>query len=137
TSPVTSPNNSQGDAIEQFVAADFSQRQAMLGQWPGSAESLDTLDELIDNDELYQGNGGQTYLLNADDELFTYPDRDLTDEWPSDLAQVTLTNALRSALVFGQAKVKLDSDDPAQRLQAVSILADNIEQIDPAIVSAA
>ncbi|MGP5103310.1 urea ABC transporter permease subunit UrtB [Psychrobacter celer] len=137
TSPVTSPINSQGDAIEQFVAADFSQRQAMLGQWPGSAESLDTLVELIDNDELYQGNGGQTYLLNADDELFTYPDRDLTDEWPSDLAQVTLTNALRSALVFGQAKVKLDSDDPAQRLQAVSILADNIEQIDPAIVSAA
>lgn len=137
TSPVTSPINSQGDAIEKFVAADFSQRQAMLGQWPGSAESLDTLVELIDNDELYQGNGGQTYLLNADDELFTYPDRDLTDEWPSDLAQVTLTNALRSALVFGQAKVKLDSDDPAQRLQAVSILADNIEQIDPAIVSAA
>ena len=65
TSPVASPINNQGDAIEQFVAADFSQRQAMLGQWPDTAESLDTLVELIDNDELYQGNGGQTYLLNA------------------------------------------------------------------------
>jgi urea transport system permease protein len=127
----------KGDAIEQFVAADFGKRQTMLNQWPASVESLDTLVELIKNDELYQGNGGQTYLLSADDELFTYPAKQLTTEWPSDLAQVTLTNALRSALVFGQAKVKLESNDPAQRLQAVAILADNIEQVDPAIISTA
>ncbi|ERL54397.1 urea ABC transporter permease subunit UrtB [Psychrobacter aquaticus] len=125
------------DAIEQFVAADFTKRQTMLNQWPGSVESLDTLVELIKNDELYQGNGGQTYLLNNEDELFTYPAKQLTTEWPSDLAQVTLTNALRSALVFGQAKVKLESNDPTQRMQAVAILADNIEQLDPALISAA
>jgi len=128
---------SKGDAIEQFVAADFTKRQTMLNQWPGSVESLDTLVELIKNDELYQGNGGQTYLLNSEDELFTYPAKQLTTEWPSDLAQVTLTNALRSALVFGQAKVKLASNDPTQRMQAVAILADNIEQLDPALISAA
>mgnify|MGYP003632217317 CR=1 FL=1 len=128
---------SKGDAIEQFVAADFGKRQTMLNQWPGSVESLDTLVELIKNDELYQGNGGQTYLLNSEDELFTYPAKQLTTEWPSDLAQVTLTNALRSALVFGQAKVKLESDDPKQRMQAVAILTDNIEQLDPALISAA
>ncbi|MGP5201743.1 urea ABC transporter permease subunit UrtB [Psychrobacter aquimaris] len=128
---------SKEDAIEQFVAADFTKRQTMLNQWPGSVESLDTLVELIKNDELYQGNGGQTYLLNSEDELFTYPAKQLTTEWPSDLAQVTLTNALRSALVFGQAKVKLESNDPMQRMQAVAILADNIEQLDPALISAA
>ncbi|MGP5177831.1 urea ABC transporter permease subunit UrtB [Psychrobacter aquimaris] len=128
---------SKEDAIEQFVAADFTKRQTMLNQWPGSVESLDTLVELIKNDELYQGNGGQTYLLNSEDELFTYPAKQLTTEWPSDLAQVTLTNALRSALVFGQAKVKLASNDPTQRMQAVAILADNIEQLDPALISAA
>lgn len=128
---------SKGDAIEQFVAADFTKRQTMLNQWPGSVESLDTLVELIKNDELYQGNGGQTYLLNSEDELFTYPAKQLTTEWPSDLAQVTLTNTLRSALVFGQAKVKLESDDPTQRVQAVAILADNIEQLDPVLISTA
>ena len=65
---LTTPANltvSKGDAIEQFVAADFTMRQTMLNQWPGSVESLDTLVELIKNDELYQGNGGQTYLLNS------------------------------------------------------------------------
>jgi urea transport system permease protein len=128
---------SKGDAIEQFVAADFTKRQTMLNHWPGSVESLDTLVELIKNDELYQGNGGQTYLLNSEDELFTYPAKQLTTEWPSDLAQVTLTNTLRAALVFGQAKVKLESNDPTQRMQAVAILADNIEQLDPALISTA
>ena len=130
----TATSTSSGDAIQQFVAGDFSKRQAMLSDWPGSVESLDSLVEFIANDELYQGNGGQTYLLNADDQLFTYPDKKETDDWPSDLSQITLTNALRSALIFGQAKVKLASDKPAQRLQAVEILADNIDQVDPAII---
>ncbi|MGE6360143.1 urea ABC transporter permease subunit UrtB [Psychrobacter glacincola] len=137
---LTTPANltiNKGDDIEKFVAADFTKRQTMLNQWPGSVESLDTLVELIKNDELYQGNGGQTYLLNSEDELFTYPAKQLTTEWPNDLAQVTLTNALRSALVFGQAKVKLESNDPTQRMQAVAILADNIEQLDPALISTA
>ncbi len=138
--PLTTPANlaiNKRDAIEKFVAADFSERQTMLNQWPGSVESLDTLVELIKNDELYQGNGGQTYLLNSEDELFTYPAKQLTTEWPSDLAQVTLTNALRSALVFGQAKVRLESNDPTQRIQAVTILSDNMEQLDPTLISAA
>ena len=130
----TATSTSSGDAIQQFVAGDFSKRQAMLSDWPGSVESLDSLVEFIANDELYQGNGGQAYLLNADDQLFTYPDKKETDDWPSDLSQITLTNALRSALIFGQAKVKLASDKPAQRLQAVEILADNIDQVDPAII---
>jgi urea transport system permease protein len=137
---LTTPANltvSKGDAIEQFVATDFTMRQTMLNQWPGSVESLDTLVELIKNDELYQGNGGQTYLLNSEDELFTYPAKQLTTEWPSDLAQVTLTNTLHSALVFGQTKVKLESNDPTQRVQAVAILADNIEQLDPVLISTA
>ena len=136
TKAVTKTSGSN-DAIVQFVAGDFSQRQAMLSQWPGSVESLDSLVEYIANDELYQGNGGQAYLLNAEDQLFTYPAKQVTSDWPSDLSQVTLTNALRSALVFGQAKVKLASDKPAQRLQAVEILADNIDQIDPSIITTA
>jgi urea transport system permease protein len=137
TSKISTATTSSGDAIQQFVAGDFSKRQAMLSDWPGSVESLDSLVEFIANDELYQGNGGQTYLLNKDDHLFTYPDKKETDDWPSDLSQITLTNALRSALIFGQAKVKLASDKPAQRLQAVEILADNIDQVDPAIITIA
>lgn len=125
------------DAIQQFVTADFAQRQAMLNQWPGSVESLDTLVELISSDQLYQGNNGQTYLLNSEDQLFTYPDKVETNDWPSDLSQVTLTNALRSALIFGQAKVKLASEDSSQRLQAVEILSNNIDQLDPALISTA
>ena len=137
TTPTQASTAASGDAIQQFVAGDFSKRQAMLSNWPGSIESLDSFVELIANDELYQGNGGQTYLLNAEDQLFTYPDKKETADWPSDLSQITLTNALRSALIFGQAKVKLESDKPAQRLQAVDILADNIDQVDPAIITAA
>nr|WP_227680751.1 urea ABC transporter permease subunit UrtB [Psychrobacter proteolyticus] len=133
----TAATTSSGDAIQQFVAGDFSKRQAMLSDWPGSVESLDSLVEFIANDELYQGNSGQTYLLNKEDQLFTYPDKKETDDWPSDLSQITLTNALRSALIFGQAKVKLASDKPAQRLQAVDILANNIDQVDPAIITTA
>ncbi|WP_406947675.1 urea ABC transporter permease subunit UrtB [Psychrobacter fozii] len=133
----TATSTSSGDAIQQFVAGDFSKRQTMLSDWPGSVESLDSLVEFIANDELYQGNDGQTYLLNKDDQLFTYPDKKETANWPSDLSQITLTNALRSALIFGQAKVKLASDKPAQRLQAVDILANNIDQVDPAIITAA
>ena len=137
TSNISTATTSSGDAIQQFVAGDFSKRQAMLSDWPGSVESLDSLVEFIANDELYQGNGGQTYLLNKEDQLFTYPDKKGTNDWPSDLSQITLTNALRSALIFGQAKVKLASDKPAQRLQAVEILADNIDQVDPAIITTA
>jgi len=137
TSDTSTATTSSGDAIQQFVAGDFSKRQAMLSDWPGSVESLDSLVEFIANDELYQGNGGQTYLLNKEDQLFTYPDKKETDDWPSDLSQITLTNALRSALIFGQAKVKLASNKPAQRLQAVEILADNIDQVDPAIITSA
>ena len=125
------------DPIQQFVAGDFSKRQTMLNHWPGSVESLDTLVELISSDQLYQGNNGQTYLLNAEDQLFTYPDKKETADWPSDLSQVTLTSTLRSALIFGQAKVKLASEDPAQRLKAVDILSDNIDQVDPTLISAA
>ena len=79
----------------------------------------------------------KAYLLNADDQLFTYPDKKEISDWPSDLSQVTLTNALRSALIFGQAKVKLASDKPAQRLQAVEILANNIDQVVPVIITTA
>lgn len=138
SAPTSLPSTAaSGDTIEQFVAGDFGQRQAMLSHWPGSVESLDNLVAFIENDELYQGNGDQTYLLNADDQLLTYPDKKETADWPSDLAPITLTNALRSALIFGRAKVKLESDTPAQRLQAVAILADNIDQVDPAIITAA
>jgi len=137
TSNISTATTGSGDAIQQFVAGDFSKRQAMLSDWPESIESLDSLVEFIANDELYQGNGGQAYLLNADDQLFTYPDKKETDDWPSDLSQITLTNALRSALIFGQAKVKLASDKPTQRLQAVEILADNIDQVDPTIITTA
>ena len=48
--------------------------------------------------------------------------------------QVTLVNTLRKALNFGQAKVKLNSDDAAQRLVAVDILENNLDELDVATV---
>ena len=43
--------------------------------------------------------------------------------------QVTLVNTLRKALNFGQAKVKLNSDDASQRLAAVDILENNLDDV--------
>lgn len=127
----------QGDPIEQFVRSDFTTRQAMLNNWPGSVESLDTLVTLIESDQLYQGNAGMTYLLSADDVLFSYPDKQEVSDWPSDLSQVTLTNALRSALIYGQAKAKLASAKPTQRLQAVAILSRHLDELNPELIKAA
>lgn len=130
-----------GDAIEQFVTKDFAGRQTMLKAWPGSVEALDSLVELIESDALYQDNSGTTYILetsDADDEsLLSYPDKTVLEKWPNDLKQVTLTNALRSALIFGQAKVKLDSDEPSQRLEAVQILDSHLNQVVPSVITTA
>lgn len=130
-----------GDAIEQFVAKDFAGRQTMLNAWPGSVEELDSLVELIESDALYQDNSGTTYILetsvDGDESLLSYPDKTLLEKWPNDLKQVTLTNALRSALIFGQAKVKLDSDKPSQRLEAVQILDSHLNQVDPTVIKTA
>ncbi len=133
----TAVPTTSGDPIEQFVAADFTQRQAMLNHWPGTSESLDTLVDYIKNDALYQGDKGHPFIMTKDDKLFTYPENQEVSHWPTDLTQVTLTNVLRSALIFGQAKVKLSSDKAAQRLQAVEILADNIDQVDPVMITTA
>ena len=146
TTPEINPNPqamtaASGDAIQQFVAKDFAARQTMLNSWPGSVEELDSLVELIESDALYQDNSGTTYILETDAEgdetLLSYPHRSVLEDWPRDLSQVTLTNALRSALIFGQAKVKLDSDQPSQRLQAVQILDAHLQQVDPAVITTA
>ncbi|CAM4002294.1 urea ABC transporter permease subunit UrtB [Psychrobacter arenosus] len=130
-----------GDAIEQFVAKDFAGRQTMLNSWSGSVEALDSLVELIESDALYQDNSGTTYILETndagDETLLSYPDKTVLEKWPNDLKQVTLTNALRSALIFGQAKVKLDSDEPSQRLDAVQILDFHLNQVDPSVITTA
>ena len=131
----------KGDAVQTFVAAEFAKRQAMLESWTGSPESLDTLTELIETDALYTGDGGKTFLLETDAEgkevLLSYPERTELADWPSDLSQVTLTNALKSSLIFGQAKVKLASDEPKTRLEAVQILGENLEQVDPSLLQTA
>lgn len=130
-----------GDAIEQFVTKDFAGRQTMLKAWSGSVEELDSLVELIESDALYQDNSGTTYILETsdagDESLLSYPDKTVLEKWPNDLKQVTLTNALRSALIFGQAKVKLDSDKPSQRLEAVQILDSHLNQVDPSVITTA
>ena len=47
---------------------------------------------------------------------------------------MTLVNTLRKALNFGQAKVKLNSDDASQRLAAVDILENNLDELDVATI---
>ncbi|PAL15010.1 urea ABC transporter permease subunit UrtB [Moraxella osloensis] len=131
----TSTTASAGDDIQKFVAADFAGRQAMLNNWTGTSQSYDKLVELINKDELYRDDAGNVYTLENTDQLYRYPAHTLVSNWPSDLNQVTLNNALRSALTLGQTKAKLKSDDASERLKAVDILADNIATLDKKTVA--
>ena len=122
------------DAIQTFVQADFATRRAMLNQWPASIEELDQLVAYIDQNQLYTDSAGHTYILQDDEKLLSYPQQQVIENWPADLSQVTLVNTLRKALNFGQAKVKLNSNDASQRLAAVDILENNLDELDLATV---
>ncbi|ENV07010.1 urea ABC transporter, permease UrtB [Acinetobacter sp. CIP 102637] len=134
TSPTTVTSTTSQDAIQTFVKSDFATRRAMLNQWPASIEQLDQLVTYIDQNELYTDSSGHTYILKNDEKLLSYPQLQAIDTWPSDLSQVTLVNTLRKALNFGQAKVKLNSDDASQRLAAVDILENNLDELDVATI---
>jgi urea transport system permease protein len=134
TSPTTVTSTTSQDAIQTFVKSDFATRRAMLNQWPASIEQLDQLVAYIDQNELYTDSSGNTYILKNDEKLLSYPKLQAIDTWPSDLSQVTLVNTLRKALNFGQAKAKLNSDDASQRLAAVDILENNLDELDVAAV---
>ena len=134
TSPTTVTSTTSQDAIQTFVKSDFATRRAMLNQWPASIEQLDQLVAYIDQNELYTDSSGHTYILKNDEKLLSYPQLQAIDTWPSDLSQVTLVNTLRKALNFGQAKAKLNSDDASQRLAAVDILENNLDELDVATV---
>lgn len=123
------------DAIQQFVQGDFNTRKNMLNHWTASIEEFDQLVELIDKNELYQDSKGVAYVMENDEKLFSYPSHIELSTWPSDLSQVTLTNTLRQALNYGQARTKLKSDDAKQRLQAVKILEKNYQELDSKVVS--
>lgn len=134
TSPTTVTSTTSQDAIQTFVKSDFTTRRAMLNQWPASIEQLDQLVAYIDQNELYTDSTGNTYILKNDEKLLSYPQLQVIETWPSDLSQVTLVNTLRKALNFGQAKVKLNSDDASQRLAAVDILENNLDELDVATI---
>lgn len=134
TSPTTVTSTTSQDAIQTFVKSDFATRRAMLNQWPASIEQLDQLVTYIDQNELYTDSSGNTYILKNDEKLLSYPQLQVVETWPSDLSQVTLVNTLRKALNFGQAKVKLNSDDASQRLAAVDILENNLDELDVATI---
>ncbi len=125
------------DAIQYFVRAEFAERRNMLNQWPASIEALDQLVEFVDKDQLYRDGAGNTYIMKGADQLYNYPQdqRIANEQWPTDLNQVTLVNTLHKALNFGQAKIKLQSDDAKQRLDAIDILENNLSEIDVAMVN--
>lgn len=129
------PAASHDDAIQKFVRADFAKRRAMLNQWPASIDELDKLVAYVENDELYTDSSGNTYIMKAGDKLFSYPDEQAITDWPSDLNQVTLVNTLHKALSFGQAKIKLQSTDASQRLAAIDILENNLDELDIKIIN--
>ncbi|ERS03422.1 branched-chain amino acid ABC transporter permease [Acinetobacter sp. COS3] len=132
--PTTVTPTASQDAIQTFVQADFATRRAMLNQWPASIEELDLLVAYIDQNQLYTDSAGHTYILQDDEKLLSYPQQQVIENWPADLSQVTLVNTLRKALNFGQAKVKLNSNDASQRLAAVDILENNLDELDIATV---
>lgn len=121
---------SHDDAIQQFVRGDFASRRAMLSQWPASIEQLDQLVAYVEKDQLYTDSSGNTYLMKEGDKLFSYPDEQVITDWPGDLNQVTLVNTLHKALSFAQAKIKLQSTDVSQRLAAIDILENNLDELD-------
>ncbi|MCU4434623.1 urea ABC transporter permease subunit UrtB [Acinetobacter bereziniae] len=121
---------SHDDAIQQFVRGDFASRRAMLNQWPASIEQLDQLVAYVEKDQLYTDSSGNTYLMKEGDKLFSYPDEQVITDWPGDLNQVTLVNTLHKALSFAQAKIKLQSTDVSQRLAAIDILENNLDELD-------
>lgn len=118
------------DAIQQFVRGDFATRRALLNQWPASVEQLDQLAEFVEKDQLYTDSSGNTYILEAEDKLVSYPDGKTVETWPSDLSQITLVNTLNKALTFGLAKKKLNSEEASQRLEAIDILENNLFELD-------
>ncbi|CAB1221709.1 urea ABC transporter permease subunit UrtB [Acinetobacter bouvetii] len=126
----TTQVSSAKDAIQQFVRGDFAQRRALLNQWPASIEQLDQLAEFVEKDQLYTDSTGHTYILEAEDKLFSYPDHKPIESWPADLSQVTLVNTLHKALTFAQAQKKLKSEDASQRLEAIDILENNLSELD-------
>ena len=126
----------QQDAIQQFVQGDFAQRRALLNQWPGSIEQLDQLAEYVEHEQLYQGGNGQTYILESEEKLLSYPSLESVTDWPSDLSQVTLVNTLRKALTFALAQSKLKSDDAAERLEAIDIYESNLSELNIAHINA-
>ena len=129
------PMASHDDAIQKFVRADFAKRRAMLNQWPASIDELDKLVAYVENDELYTDSSGNTYIMKAGDKLFSYPDEKAITDWPGDLNQVTLVNTLHKALSFGQAKIKLQSTDASQRLAAIDILENNLDELDIKVIN--
>lgn len=129
------PAASHDDAIQKFVRADFAKRRAMLNQWPASIDELDKLVAYVENDELYTDSSGNTYIMKAGDKLFSYPDEQASTDWPADLNQVTLVNTLHKALSFGQAKIKLQSPDASQRLAAIDILENNLDELDIKVIN--
>ena len=118
------------DAIQQFVRGDFATRRALLNQWPASVEQLDQLAEFVEKEQLYTDSVGNTYILEAEDKLVSYPDGKTVETWPSDLSQITLVNTLNKALTFGLAKKKLNSEEASQRLEAIDILENNLSELD-------
>ncbi|MDR6541737.1 urea ABC transporter permease subunit UrtB [Acinetobacter bereziniae] len=126
----TQKTASHDDAIQQFVRGDFASRRAMLNQWPASIEQLDQLVAYVEKDQLYTDSSGNTYLMKEGDKLFSYPDEQAITDWPGDLNQVTLVNTLHKALSFAQAKIKLQSTDVSQRLAAIDILENNLDELD-------
>ncbi|WP_104489393.1 urea ABC transporter permease subunit UrtB [Acinetobacter indicus] len=119
----------QADAIQQFVQGDFASRRALLNQWSGSLEQLDQLAQYVEQQQLYSGANGQTYILESDERLLRYPALEPVSDWPSDLAQVTLVNTLQKALTFALAPSKMQSEDAAERIEAVDIYESNLSEL--------
>ena len=119
----------QQDVIAAFAQAEFAQRKAMLTHWPGTIEQLDQLVEYLNQNQLYRDTQGKTYILKSPEQLLSYPSLNVVDTWPSDLSEISLVNTLRKALTFGQAQVKLQSEDAKQRLEAIDILENNLDEI--------
>ena len=122
-------------AIQKFVAADFDGQMALIEHWPENPASLEKLFAALESDQLYADAQGHAYLLSGDSDLVDYDSGAKSSVTVDSLTQVSLNNAMRSAIDSFRAKAGLSAADVATRKAAATTLAADPLNVDDALLA--
>jgi urea transport system permease protein len=138
TTPVataSAPTAQPQTVIQKFAAADFDGQMALIEHWPESPASLEKLFKALEGDQLYADAVGHAYLLSGDSDLVDYDSGAKSSVTVDSLTQVSLNNAMRSAIDSFRAKAGLSAADVATRKAAATTLAADPLVVDDALLS--